>query len=58
MEPSLRTAWYQQGASPTTVAFDLDAYCLRIGYTGSRNALRSRRLKSCTRFAKGNYSEH
>ena len=36
MEPSLRTALDQQRASPTSVAFDLDAYCVRIGYMGSR----------------------
>jgi N-hydroxyarylamine O-acetyltransferase len=36
MEPSLRPTLYQQGTSPTPVAFDLNAYCARIGYTGSR----------------------
>lgn len=36
MESSLRTAMSQHGASPTPVPFDLDAYCQRIGYTGSR----------------------
>jgi len=36
MEPSPRTALDQQATSPIPVAFDLDAYCARIGYTGSR----------------------
>ena len=36
MELSLRTTLDPHGASPTPVAFDLDAYCVRIGYTGSR----------------------
>jgi len=36
MELSLRTALDQQATSPTPVGFDLDAYCARIGYTGSR----------------------
>jgi len=36
MEASLRSALNQHGAVP--LAFDLDAYCARINYTGSRNA--------------------
>jgi len=36
MEPSLRTALDQHATSPTPLAFDLDAYCARIGCTGSR----------------------
>lgn len=35
---SLLSALNQQGSSPTPTAFDLDAYCARINYTGSREA--------------------
>jgi N-hydroxyarylamine O-acetyltransferase len=36
MESSLPSALNQHGAGPTPVALDLDAYCARINYTGSR----------------------
>jgi N-hydroxyarylamine O-acetyltransferase len=36
MERSLHSVFDQQAASPAPVAFDLDAYCARINYTGSR----------------------
>jgi N-hydroxyarylamine O-acetyltransferase len=37
MERSPHSALNQQGLSPTSVAFDLDAYCARINYTGTRD---------------------
>lgn len=36
MESSLHRALNQHGSGPTSTAFDLDAYCARINYTGSR----------------------
>lgn len=36
MDPSPRSAVDQQGTTSTSVAFDLDAYCARINYIGSR----------------------
>ena len=37
MKPLLPSSLYQDGASQTSFAFDLDAYCARISYTGSRD---------------------
>jgi N-hydroxyarylamine O-acetyltransferase len=36
MESSSHGAFNQQGVSPSSVGFDLDAYCTRVNYTGSR----------------------
>ena len=36
MESSPRVVLNQHGVSSTSAAFDLDAYCSRINYTGSR----------------------
>lgn len=37
MESSQSNALNRQGTTPTPVAFDLDAYCARINYRGSRD---------------------
>ena len=36
MELSSHGAFNQQEVSPTSTGFDLDAYCTRVNYTGSR----------------------
>ena len=36
MESSSHGAFNQQGVSPTSAGLDLDAYCTRVNYTGSR----------------------
>ena len=36
MESSSHGALNQEGVSPTSAVFDLDAYCTRVNYTGSR----------------------
>lgn len=37
MESSLPNSLNRQGTTPSPMAFDLDAYCARINYTGSRD---------------------
>ena len=37
MKPTLPSVLDQEGTSQTSLAFDLDAYCSRIGYTGPRD---------------------